>query len=328
MDMDLKDIVNDEYTEAELKRFMYDEMAPRKRKTRSQGQQSTEPDAKKPKQEIFCICRQPNDPPRPMIQCDFCKEWYHLKCIGLKEEKIKRIKRFKCEPCKKKEELKRQQKLQQQQLRLQQLAAMQAQQANTRPMRYPCHLKGCKNLARVGSKYCKDACGQEAARQILRNIELLNRVRQNVSRKKDAEMFRKQIIKLLQNPEHEQNYLLEKHNIPNLKAEELIDVEPLTAALADHELAACVAEMEELREMYTGIELCDKNIAELEDRKAKLEAFINSVSKMEASEYETIEDEEKRTMDIVDCPACGHPVTIKRFSKHIDQCVSKVFLLF
>ncbi|CAD8196038.1 unnamed protein product [Paramecium pentaurelia] len=36
----------------------------------------------------FCLCRQPLNPDRKYIQCDSCKEWYHLECVGILEEKI------------------------------------------------------------------------------------------------------------------------------------------------------------------------------------------------------------------------------------------------
>lgn len=34
---------------------------------------------------IYCVCRQPYHPKLFMIQCDKCNEWYHGKCIGIKE---------------------------------------------------------------------------------------------------------------------------------------------------------------------------------------------------------------------------------------------------
>lgn len=54
-----------------------------------------------------------------MIGCDYCKEWYHFKCIGLKEEKTKNIKRFKCDACKEKARIKKQRKLEEEQMRMQ-----------------------------------------------------------------------------------------------------------------------------------------------------------------------------------------------------------------
>jgi hypothetical protein len=32
---------------------------------------------------LFCLCRGIDDGIRPMIQCDFCEDWFHFECIGL-----------------------------------------------------------------------------------------------------------------------------------------------------------------------------------------------------------------------------------------------------
>lgn len=159
-----------------------------------------------------------------------------------------------------------------------------------KPQRFKCNLKGCKNLARVNSKYCKDACGLEATRIILRNIELLNRIRQNESRRKEVEDFGKQIIKLLQDHTHKQHYLLKKHNIPTLKVQELIDVEPLSFVLPDHQIELCVSDMEEIKSMYDTIDNCDKQIEELEQKRIKLEEFIENSNQLssESDEHETV----------------------------------------
>ncbi|CAD8195693.1 unnamed protein product [Paramecium pentaurelia] len=36
----------------------------------------------------FCLCQQPVNPDRKYIQCDSCHQWYHLECVGLKEEEL------------------------------------------------------------------------------------------------------------------------------------------------------------------------------------------------------------------------------------------------
>jgi hypothetical protein len=33
---------------------------------------------------LYCICKRPYDEQRPMLGCDFCNEWYHYECVGLK----------------------------------------------------------------------------------------------------------------------------------------------------------------------------------------------------------------------------------------------------
>lgn len=33
---------------------------------------------------LYCICKKPYDEQIPMVGCDFCNEWYHYECVGLK----------------------------------------------------------------------------------------------------------------------------------------------------------------------------------------------------------------------------------------------------
>jgi hypothetical protein len=31
----------------------------------------------------FCICKGPDDGIRPMVQCDYCEDWFHFDCVGI-----------------------------------------------------------------------------------------------------------------------------------------------------------------------------------------------------------------------------------------------------
>lgn len=33
--------------------------------------------------QLYCLCRRPYDPDRPMLSCDYCSDWFHYDCIGL-----------------------------------------------------------------------------------------------------------------------------------------------------------------------------------------------------------------------------------------------------
>lgn len=35
---------------------------------------------------VFCFCETPYNPDRPMVECDACKNWFHLDCIGLRKD--------------------------------------------------------------------------------------------------------------------------------------------------------------------------------------------------------------------------------------------------
>ncbi|CAG8574751.1 8449_t:CDS:2 [Paraglomus brasilianum] len=48
--------------------------------------------------EVYCLCRKPDDH-RIMIQCDKCREWYHLACVKLTKAKADKIRKYYCPVC-------------------------------------------------------------------------------------------------------------------------------------------------------------------------------------------------------------------------------------
>ncbi|GFQ66823.1 CXXC-type zinc finger protein 1 [Trichonephila clavata] len=50
--------------------------------------------------EIYCICRSSNINTF-MISCDFCQEWFHGKCVGIRESVANNIDLYYCKSCKK-----------------------------------------------------------------------------------------------------------------------------------------------------------------------------------------------------------------------------------
>ena len=40
--------------------------------------------------ELYCICRKPDDG-TPMVCCDGCDEWYHIRCIGLHKDEVNNL---------------------------------------------------------------------------------------------------------------------------------------------------------------------------------------------------------------------------------------------
>jgi len=49
---------------------------------------------------LYCVCKGPDDG-RPMLQCDHCREWYHLECVAVTdhEAEANRGFKFKCPVC-------------------------------------------------------------------------------------------------------------------------------------------------------------------------------------------------------------------------------------
>ncbi|VDH99607.1 Hypothetical predicted protein [Mytilus galloprovincialis] len=46
----------------------------------------------------YCICRGP-DTGETMIQCDQCKEWFHLTCVGISVSEVEEINIYTCPNC-------------------------------------------------------------------------------------------------------------------------------------------------------------------------------------------------------------------------------------
>ncbi|PSN57336.1 hypothetical protein C0J52_02107 [Blattella germanica] len=48
---------------------------------------------------IYCLCGQPYDANKFMIQCDVCKDWFHGSCVGLKEYLSYDLDKYHCPHC-------------------------------------------------------------------------------------------------------------------------------------------------------------------------------------------------------------------------------------
>ncbi|RUS20403.1 hypothetical protein BC937DRAFT_95291 [Endogone sp. FLAS-F59071] len=54
--------------------------------------------ASKRGRKVYCICRMPDDG-NTMVQCDACKEWYHIACVNLSEEEVQKMISYMCVTC-------------------------------------------------------------------------------------------------------------------------------------------------------------------------------------------------------------------------------------
>ncbi|XP_064632054.1 histone lysine demethylase PHF8-like isoform X2 [Lineus longissimus] len=48
---------------------------------------------------VYCLCRQPYDETRFMIECDVCKDWFHGSCVGIQEHQASDIEIYHCPSC-------------------------------------------------------------------------------------------------------------------------------------------------------------------------------------------------------------------------------------
>jgi hypothetical protein len=51
----------------------------------------------KEQSKLFCLCQQPYDALKPMVGCDYCNDWYHPGCVGLREDEVPED--FQCPTC-------------------------------------------------------------------------------------------------------------------------------------------------------------------------------------------------------------------------------------
>ncbi|QKX56695.1 uncharacterized protein TRUGW13939_03801 [Talaromyces rugulosus] len=99
--------------------------------------------------EIFCICRRP-DNHTWMIGCDGgCEDWFHGKCVNVNQEDEELIERYICPNC----------------------TAAGKGKTTWKPM---CRLKDCRKPARLSkkkiSKYCSDEHGREFMRRLTQRL--------------------------------------------------------------------------------------------------------------------------------------------------------------
>eukprot|EP00730_Choanoeca_flexa_P001279 TRINITY_DN10563_c0_g1_i3.p1 TRINITY_DN10563_c0_g1~~TRINITY_DN10563_c0_g1_i3.p1 ORF type:complete len:688 (+),score=125.57 TRINITY_DN10563_c0_g1_i3:148-2211(+) len=50
---------------------------------------------------LYCLCQQPYDKDKFYIECDLCQDWFHGRCVGIKQSESPFIKRFVCPTCEK-----------------------------------------------------------------------------------------------------------------------------------------------------------------------------------------------------------------------------------
>ncbi|KAI8511679.1 Lsd1/2 complex PHD finger containing protein Phf2 [Branchiostoma belcheri] len=55
--------------------------------------------ASDPGEPLYCICRQPYDVTRFMIECDVCENWFHGSCVGVEEHQAADIDKYHCPNC-------------------------------------------------------------------------------------------------------------------------------------------------------------------------------------------------------------------------------------
>ncbi|KAJ3985643.1 hypothetical protein F5890DRAFT_1508673 [Lentinula detonsa] len=125
--------------------------------------QAKEEDKEEEKEEeeddkLYCLCKTKYDEDKPMIACDSCDEWYHMKCVEIPEYMGDLVDQFFCPPCIEKNpsaHLKTTYKARC-------LFGINSLEAGA--------TKPCHKPARPFSKYCSDECGVKNIRKRIDNF--------------------------------------------------------------------------------------------------------------------------------------------------------------
>ncbi|KAJ3977019.1 hypothetical protein EV361DRAFT_881145 [Lentinula raphanica] len=123
-------------------------------KEEDQGEEKEEEEDDK----LYCLCKARYDEDKPMIACDSCDEWYHMKCVGIPEYMGDLVDQFYCPPCIDKNpsaDLKTTYKTRC-------LYGINSMEIGTG--------KVCHKPARPFSKYCSDECGVKNLRKRIDNF--------------------------------------------------------------------------------------------------------------------------------------------------------------
>ncbi|KIK71042.1 hypothetical protein GYMLUDRAFT_33157 [Collybiopsis luxurians FD-317 M1] len=112
-----------------------------------------EDDKEEEDDKLYCLCKTTYDEDKPMIACDSCDEWYHMKCVEIPEHKGDLVDQFFCPLCAEKNP--------------------SAQLKTTYKQRClfglnspdPESPKACHKPARTFSKYCSEGCGVKNLRK-------------------------------------------------------------------------------------------------------------------------------------------------------------------
>jgi hypothetical protein len=46
----------------------------------------------------YCLCKKQN-PKGLMVQCDYCKDWFHPECVGISPDEAENIPVYTCQEC-------------------------------------------------------------------------------------------------------------------------------------------------------------------------------------------------------------------------------------
>lgn len=48
---------------------------------------------------VFCVCSEPYNPDRLMVECARCDDWFHPECVGETAAKVAKLKYWTCPEC-------------------------------------------------------------------------------------------------------------------------------------------------------------------------------------------------------------------------------------
>jgi len=274
---------------------------------------------------VDCICRKPDLPGEFMIACDCCNEWFHGRCVNISEDTASKMKDYICMECKIRDLIKR--------------------DSFTRK----CLWKDCENYAQSNSKYCSKECGIKNAKEVLRKrdaerIQLLHSSQESNSLSvADCEDLR--MLHLVHTQQDTARQTLADLQCRQQQLEQTIAIASTRVLVSSSQQQQEEEEQEEQEEQEYQIYPIRRQLEGEEKQKEfqqqEIQIIQNSIHKPEietmcetAITTTTIIDKEHSTscnikeklssvMEIIKCSTCGQSFSMKNYSRHMEQCLSK-----
>jgi len=289
---------------------------------------------------VYCICRKPDLPGEFMIACDCCNEWFHGRCVNISEDKAAKMKDYICRECKRRGLIKRE---------------LYSFDDKSKPDSFTrrCLWKDCENYAQPNSKYCSKECGIKNAKEVLRKrdaerVQLLHSSQESnslsVADCEDLRMLRlihaqqdtarqtladlqcrqqqlEQTIAIASTRVHvsssQQQQQQQQQQQEEEEEEQEYQIYPIRRQLEGEE------KQKEFQQQQTQIIQNSINKPEIETMCEAAITTTTIIDKEHSTSCNNIKEKLSSVMEIIKCSTCGQSFSMKNYSRHMEQCLSK-----